>query len=137
MSLTSAGITASLPYASRNGVSHVGVLAVVMYAHSTLGSSSGHIPFAPSSRVLMILSKDRFVTSTCLLAYGWAGEEWWFLIPNCKQKSLKESLSNCFPLSKTKTLGISYLQTMFLQTKLLKFFYVMVARGSASTHLVK
>ena len=46
MSPTSARITASLPYASRNGVSHVGVLTVVLYAHSTLGSSSNHTPFA-------------------------------------------------------------------------------------------
>ena len=30
----------------------VGVLAVILYAHSTLGNSSGHIPFTPSSRVL-------------------------------------------------------------------------------------
>ena len=47
MSPTSARITASLPYASRNGVSYVGVLAVVLYAHSTLGSSFSHTPFAP------------------------------------------------------------------------------------------
>ena len=68
VSHTSAGMTASLPYASQNGVSPVGVLAVVLYAHKTLGSSSGHIPFAPLSRVLMILSKDRYMTSTCPLA---------------------------------------------------------------------
>ena len=42
--------------------------AVVLYAHSTLGNSSGHMPFAPSSRVLIILSKDRFMTSTWPLA---------------------------------------------------------------------
>ena len=47
MSLTSAGMTASLPYVSRNGVSLVGVLIVVLYAHSMLGNFSGHIPFAP------------------------------------------------------------------------------------------
>ena len=64
---------ASFSYVSRNGVSHVGVLAVVLYAHSTLGNSSGHMPFAPLSRVLMILSKDWFVTSTCPLACGWVG----------------------------------------------------------------
>ena len=40
-------ITASLPYASQNGVSHIGVLTVVLYTHSTLGSSSSHTPFAP------------------------------------------------------------------------------------------
>ena len=60
--------TASLLYASRNGVFPIGVLVVVLYAHSTLDNSSGHIPFAPLSRVLMILSKDQFMASTCLLA---------------------------------------------------------------------
>jgi len=59
------------------------------------------------------------------------------LIPNYEQKFMKESLSNCFPLSDTKTLGIPYLQTMFLQTKLLMFFSIMVAKASTSTHLVK
>ena len=68
MSSTLARIIVSLPYASRNDVSPVGVLAVVLYAHSTLGNSSGHIPFALSSRVLMILSKDWFMTLTYPLA---------------------------------------------------------------------
>ena len=75
MSLISTGMIASLLHASRNGVSLVGVLAVVRYAHRTLGSSFGQIPFAPLSWVLIILSKDRFMTSTCPLAYGCAGNE--------------------------------------------------------------
>ena len=75
MSPTSAGMIVSLPYASRNDVSLVGVLLVVWYAHRTFGSSSDQIPFAPLSRVLMILSKDQFVTSICPLAYGCAGDE--------------------------------------------------------------
>ena len=75
MSPISAKIIALLPYASQNGVSLVGVLAVVRYAHKMLGSSSGQILFTPSSRVLIILSKDWFVTSTCTLACGCAGEE--------------------------------------------------------------
>ena len=75
MSPILAGMTTSFPYVSQNGVSPVGVLAIVLYAHSTLGNSLGHMPFAPSSRVLIILSKDWFVTSTCPLACGWAGEE--------------------------------------------------------------
>ena len=37
MSPTFAGIIPSLSYASQNGVSLVGVLVVVLYAHSTLG----------------------------------------------------------------------------------------------------
>ena len=44
MSPTSAGMTASLPYASQNGVSPVGVLAAVLYAYKMLGNSFGHIP---------------------------------------------------------------------------------------------
>ena len=32
-------------FPSRNGVYPIGVLAVILYAHSTLGNSSGHIPF--------------------------------------------------------------------------------------------
>ena len=75
MSHTSAGMTALLPYASQNGVSPVGVLAVVWYAYRTLGSSSGQIPFALLSQVLMILSKDQFMTLTCPLACGCVGDE--------------------------------------------------------------
>ena len=60
-------MTTSVPYASQNDISPVGVLTIVRYAHRTLGSSSGQIPFAPSSQVLMILRNDRFVTSTCPL----------------------------------------------------------------------
>ena len=66
MSPISAGMTASLSYVSQNGVSPIGVLVVFIYAHSMLGNSSGHIPFAPSSQVLIILSKGRFVTSNYL-----------------------------------------------------------------------
>ena len=61
---------ASFPYVSQNGVSPVGVLVVVLYAHNTLSNSLGHMPFAPSSQVLMIFSKDWFVTSTCPLTCG-------------------------------------------------------------------
>ena len=47
MSPTSAGMTDSLSYVSRNDVSPVGVLLVVLYAHNMPGSSSSHIPYAP------------------------------------------------------------------------------------------
>ena len=68
-------MTALLPNARQNGVSLVGVRAVILYAHKALGSLFGHIPFAPSNWVLISLSKDWFVTSTGLLACGWTGEE--------------------------------------------------------------
>ena len=75
VSPTSAGMIMSLLYASRNSISLVGVLAVVRYAHRTLGSSFGQIPFALLSQVLMILSKDQFMTLTCPLACGCVGDE--------------------------------------------------------------
>ena len=37
----------------------------------------------------------------------------------------------------TSTLGIPNLHTMLFQTKFLTFCYVIFAKGSASTHLVK
>ena len=46
---TLARMTTLLPYASLNSVSPVGTLVIVLYAHKTLGNSSSHIPFAPSS----------------------------------------------------------------------------------------
>ena len=69
------GIIASLPYASLNGASPVEVLTVVVYTQKMLGSSSGHIPFAPSSWVLIIFHKDQFETSAYSLACEWEGEE--------------------------------------------------------------
>ena len=56
VSPTSTGMTASVPYVKLNGVSPIGVRAVVLYAHRTLGNSSGHVPFAPTNRDLIILS---------------------------------------------------------------------------------
>ena len=58
-------------------------------------------------------------------------------MPSSKQKSLNALLLNCFPLSETITLGIPYLQMIFLHTKFQMFFSVIVGRVSASTHLVK
>ena len=58
-------------------------------------------------------------------------------MPSSEQKSLNALLSNCFPLSKMSTLGIPYLQMMFLHTKVRMLFSMIVARGSTSTHLVK
>ena len=59
----STGMTTLVLNVSLNGVSSIGTLVVVLYAHRTLGSSSSHAPFAHSSRVLIILSKLLFITS--------------------------------------------------------------------------
>ena len=46
---------------------------------NTLGSSFGHITFAPLSWVLIILNKDWYVISTWPLACGWVGG-WWIVV---------------------------------------------------------
>ena len=93
------------------------VLVVVLYAHRTLGNSSGHAPFASSNRALMILSRARFVTFVWPLAWGWPGDENQFLIPNPEQKSLKPQLSNCHPLFDMIFRDIPNRQTIFFHTK--------------------
>ena len=52
-------------------------------------------------------------------------------------KSLKGVLLNCRPLSDTSTLGSPNLPIMLFQMKFLTFCYVIFAKGSTSTHLVK
>ena len=71
-----------------NGVSPIGVHAVVLYAHKTLGNSSGHAPFTPINWDLIILSKVRLVTSICPLARGCPGDEYLFLILKLEQNDL-------------------------------------------------
>ena len=71
------------------GVSPIEVLVVIVYAHKILGNSSSQAPFASSNKALMILSIVQFVTSTWPLAWGWPGDENWFLIASLEQKSLK------------------------------------------------
>ena len=57
--------------------------------------------------------------------------------PELGTESLNLVLSNCFPLSDTRALGISNLHMMARHTKLRIFCSVIVAKGSASAHLVK
>ena len=97
MTPTLIGITASVPQVSLKGVSPVGVLTIVLYAHQTLGNSFGHASFASSSQTLMIFSNVQFVTFVCPLACGCPRDENWFLIPSPKQKFLKSWLSNYCP----------------------------------------
>ena len=115
---TSTGITTSMPQVSLKGVSLVGVLAVVLQAYKTLGSSSGQAPFASSNLALMILSSVRFVTFICPFTCDCLGDENQFLIPRPEQKSLKLWLSNCRPLFDMIARGIPNLQIMFFYIKL-------------------
>ncbi|GJW29172.1 hypothetical protein Tco_0046047 [Tanacetum coccineum] len=52
LTISSEGMTVSIPYARLNGVSMLLILAVVLWAHNTFGNSSTH---APPSRCSLVL----------------------------------------------------------------------------------
>ena len=60
---TSMSITASVLKVKETGVSLVGLLGVVWYAHNTLGSSLAHFPLAPSNLFFNPLTMALFVAS--------------------------------------------------------------------------
>uniref|UniRef100_A0A2N9ETB4 Uncharacterized protein n=1 Tax=Fagus sylvatica TaxID=28930 RepID=A0A2N9ETB4_FAGSY len=82
----STGITASMPKVSLKGVYFVGVLTVVQYAHNTLGSSSTHILFAPSSWVLICLSKVRANKDADVASWG---HDTWHMACACSMLALR------------------------------------------------
>ena len=102
-----------------------------------LGNYSGHAPFAPTNRALMIFSNVRFVTSACLSAWGCPKDEYLFFMLGLEQNNLNPWLLNWQLLSEMIVYGISNLQTIFFHTKLRTFTFVIVASASASTHFVK
>lgn len=61
---TSIGMTASVPYTRRKGVSLVGVRTVVRYVHNMCCNSSAQFPLAFPSLFLIPLTRVRFVNST-------------------------------------------------------------------------
>ena len=88
------------------------VLAVVRYTHKTFGNSSGHAPFGPSSRVLMIFSNVWLVTFVCPFSWGCPSDENWFLMLRFEQNDLNPWLSNC-RLMLEIILGMPNLQLCF------------------------
>lgn len=61
---TSIGMTASVPYTRRKGVSLVSVCKLVQYAHNTFCNSSTQFPLAFPRLFLIPLTKVRFINST-------------------------------------------------------------------------
>src|SRR5436189_4853503 len=134
---TSNGITASAPYAKRNGVSPVAALWVVRYDQRMLGISSAHSPFFLSSFFLRASRIILLTASTCPLLSGCATEANFRLIFQRAQKALKEAQLNWGPLSATMVLGIPNRLMRFFQTNFSTLEALTRARSSASAHLVK
>ena len=115
--LISAGMTASVPKASENGVAPVEFFEVVLYDHKTPGSSSAHLPFASSSSFLSVLTMVLLVDSACPFDCGCCGVANVSLIFYSAQKSWNAKLMNCGPLSVKISCGTPNLHIIFFQTK--------------------
>ena len=135
--LTSIGIMASAPYVRENRVSLVDLRGVIRYAQKTLGSSSAQLPFAPSSLLFRPFTITLFTASAWPLLWEYAGEEYLFLMPRLLQNSRKARLSNCSPLSDIRESDTSNLVIIFFHTNFFTSTSWILARASASAHLVK
>ena len=133
----SAGMAASAPYVTENGVSPMDLLGVVRYAHRTLGNSSTHLLLAPSNLFFNLFRMVLLVASAWLLLCRYAGVEYLFLIPMLLQNLRKVLLSNCSPLFYTRDSGTPNLVTRFLHTNFLTSTSRIFANSSTSAHMVK
>ena len=111
--LISAGMMASAPKTSENGVAPVEFFEVVLYDHKTPGSSSTHLPFAFSSRFLSVLTMVLLVDSACPFDCGCRDVANVSLIFHSAQKSWNAKLMNCGPLSVTISCGTLNLHVIF------------------------
>ena len=101
------------------------------------GSSSAQAPFLASIFFLRLLLIVLLTASTWPLACGCRGDENVLLIPSWAQISLTLALSNYAPLTVTIDAGMPWRHIMDFQMKFVVLATVILARGSASTHLVK
>ena len=134
---TLTGATASVPKARVNGVSWVADLRVVLYSHNTSGRYSTHLPLRSSYLVLQCCFKGSDGDFCLSIRLRMCRRRVIILDPELGTKSLNLALSNCFPLYDTRALGIPNLHIIERHTKLRIFCFVIVAKGSASAHLVK
>ncbi|KAI5317634.1 hypothetical protein L3X38_037341 [Prunus dulcis] len=105
-------------------------------AHSAFGSFSGQTPLALYSCRFSNFLRILFTVSTWPFDWGLAGEAKNKLTLKRVQNCLKSFESNCLPLSVMIAYGIPNLQQMWVHTKSSIPAAVIVARASASTHLV-
>ena len=134
---TSASMMAYAPYVKENGVSLVDLRGVVRYAHKTLGNSSAQLPLAPSNLLFNLFKIALLTASAYPLLWGYAEVEYLFMMPRSRQKSRKALLSNCNPLLEMRVFGTPNLVTIFFHTNFLTSTSWILAKASASAHLVK
>ena len=117
---------------------HVVLEAIVLWDHTTFGSSSTHLPLRRLNRVFAIAENITLLAlSTVPFDSGWWTKVKATLVPVLLQNSLKLSKSNCFLLSTVRVLGTPNLQIMFYQKNFFTISDVIFASGLASIHLMK
>ena len=129
------------------------LVVITSHWHHTLtwvsGGNSlvGSLPFSlpsliksklfPSSSSLLLRVKVLILSLGLSISLEVAEVEYLFVIPKSQQYLLKALLSNWRPLSEIGVWGTPNRVTIFFQIKFLASTSLMLARGSASTHLVK
>jgi hypothetical protein len=87
-------------------VEFVALHTVVLWLHTTVGMTFGHLPFFSPSNIFLIASKIReLALSPAPLDCGWYTDANMTFIPICWQKSLNIVLSKYFALSTVICLG--------------------------------
>ncbi|GJT25231.1 hypothetical protein Tco_0895168 [Tanacetum coccineum] len=133
----SAGMTASVPYVSENGVSPLLDLIMVRCAHNTCKSSPIQSLLLSSNRALIPSPRLMFALSTKPFSCGCFTEAKHWRIHSFSHQSLNGLSQNRFPLSDTISPGRPNLQTMLSHTNFFTLSHVIVTIGFASIHLVK
>lgn len=112
-------------------------LGLVRWDHNMLGNSSVQFPLAFSRHFFKPQRTVWLVNSNSLLVCGCATEANCCSILSPSQKSHKFLVSNYFPLSVIRILGIPYWQMMSSKKKSWICFEVIVLSTLTSTHNVK
>ena len=118
------------------GLSH-GPAGCRLICPQNVGQLLGLVTLGTVQSSLQPIKIVLLTASACLLHWGYIEVEYLFMMPRPRQKSRKTLLSNCNLLSEMRVSGIPNLVTMFFHTNFLTSTSQMLARASASAHLVK
>ena len=132
----SRGITASAPYVIEKRVSPVDFRGVVQYVQMTCGISSIHFPFASSNLFLSSFTMTLLTVSACPFPCG-VGRNGIFILYTQIRTVFPESFAiKLKTIIRDECIGNPESSNNVLPDEPFDI-YMMLARGSASTHLVK
>lgn len=138
LAVNSPGVMASSPKRSLNGEKLVALVGDVRSAHRALWSSSGQSPFGrPTRRFFKPSSWLPLARSTAPFDLGCPTDAKHIIMPKFWQNARNTAESNWVPLSVTMSRSTPYRQIMLFHAKRCATAAMILATGSASTHLEK